>query len=296
MYSFLKTPDWESDGATWPNRSASRFVEAGKYQWHVQRMGRGPAILLLHGTGAATHSWARLAPLLAQTFEVVAVDLPGHGFTKTSAWAAPSLPHMANELGELLKKIDLKPAIVVGHSAGVAIMVRMVRDAIISPTAIVSINGALAPFGGSAGFMFPVMAKVLFYNPLFPVAFARGARNMKRVRRLIGQTGSDIPEDNVRHYAALMKRPGHIAGALGMMAHWDLSDMNNMIAEVTIVSVFLAGENDKAVAPSGAEKAAALAPKGRSITLPGLGHLAHEEAPADLADFIREVALEADIV
>jgi len=216
MFSFLKTPDWESDGATWPQRAASRFIEAGHYRWHVQRMGRGPALLLLHGTGAATHSWSGLAPLLANSFDVVAVDLPGHGFTKTINWAPPSLPHMANELGILLKAIDAQPTFVVGHSAGAAIMIRMVRDGIISPVAMVSVNGALTPFSGSAGVMFPIMAKILFYNPLVPVAFARGARNINRVRRLIEQTGSVVPDDTVQQYATLMKRPGHIAGALGM--------------------------------------------------------------------------------
>ena len=76
-------PLWERDGADWPNRSASRFVVASDLTWHVQELGapEAPVLLLLHGTGAATHSWAGLAPLLAPHFRVVALDLPGHGFT-----------------------------------------------------------------------------------------------------------------------------------------------------------------------------------------------------------------------
>lgn len=74
---------WERDGADWPNRAASRFVTASGLTWHVQAMGapEAPVLLLLHGTGAATHSWAGLAPLLAARFRVIAPDLPGHGFT-----------------------------------------------------------------------------------------------------------------------------------------------------------------------------------------------------------------------
>ena len=48
--------DWATDGRDWPNHAASRFVEAAGMRWHVQVMGSGPALLLLHGTGAATHS------------------------------------------------------------------------------------------------------------------------------------------------------------------------------------------------------------------------------------------------
>ena len=52
-------------------------------RWHVQMMGTGPQVLLLHGAGAATHSWRDVAPLLARDFTVIAPDLPGHGFTDT---------------------------------------------------------------------------------------------------------------------------------------------------------------------------------------------------------------------
>ena len=59
--------DWAKDGRDWPNHAASRFVEAAGMPWHVQVMGEGPAILLLHGTGAATHSWRDVMPKLAAT-------------------------------------------------------------------------------------------------------------------------------------------------------------------------------------------------------------------------------------
>ena len=57
--------DWATDGADWPNREASRFVEAAGLRWHVQVMGAGPVLLLLHGTGASTHSWRDVMPKLA---------------------------------------------------------------------------------------------------------------------------------------------------------------------------------------------------------------------------------------
>ena len=169
-------------------------------------------------------------------------------------------------------------------------------DKTVAPAASISINGALSPFGGAAGVMFPAMAKILYYNPLVACAFAQGARDIARVRRLIEQTGSSVSEENVQYYAALMRRPRHIAGALGMMAHWNLSAMNAAVGAANAPCVFIAGANDKAVPPEDAKKAAALAPDGRQILLPGLGHLAHEEAPAMVAGIIQEVASDANIV
>ncbi len=56
---------WERDRGSWPNSGASRFVTAAGIRWHVQQMGSGPALLLVHGTGASTHSWREvLAPIL----------------------------------------------------------------------------------------------------------------------------------------------------------------------------------------------------------------------------------------
>ena len=71
--------DWALENSTWPHAEISRFHQVGGLRWHVQQMGEGPPILLIHGTGASTHSWRDLAPLLAERFTVIAADLPGHG-------------------------------------------------------------------------------------------------------------------------------------------------------------------------------------------------------------------------
>ena len=111
----MTRPDWARDGADWPHRAASRFVEAGGLTWHVQRMGPNtadaPPLLLLHGTGAATHSWRGLLPLLAADRDVIAPDLPGHGFTSARPSGFVSLPWMARAVGELLATLDVAPAL-----------------------------------------------------------------------------------------------------------------------------------------------------------------------------------------
>ncbi len=134
--------DWDTDGRAWPNRAFSRFVRAGGLRWHVQVIGQGgtderPIVLLLHGTGASTHSWRALAPLLARRCTVVALDLPGHGFTGTSAKAEGfSLPAVASGIADLFRVLDLSPALVAGHSAGAAVAARLCLDGAIAPDAL----------------------------------------------------------------------------------------------------------------------------------------------------------------
>ena len=284
-------PAWERDGRDWPNREFSRFVAAGGMRWHVQVAGTGPVMLLLHGTGAATHSWRSLLPLLAEHFTVVALDLPGHGFT---AGGPQTLPAMAKAASALLSELDLKPAIIVGHSAGAAVALRMVLDGLVDVKAVIGLSPALLPFPGLAAKLFPTMAKLLFVNPFAPYVFARMAGPTREVARfMLKSTGSELDSNGVDYYARLFRKPGHIAGTIGMMASWDLDPLKRDLPGLKVPLLLIHGDGDTAIPLAKAREAAALVPDARLEVLAGLGHLAHEEAPdrvaAMVAAFARDV-------
>ena len=283
-------PQWERDGADWPNRPASRFVEASGLRWHIQEMGSpdAPALLLLHGTGAATHSWAGLAPRLAERFRVVAPDLPGHGFTDPLPAGRLSLPGMASAVRDLLGHLSVDPAIVVGHSAGAAILARMCLDGL-TPRLLVALNGALTPFPGFASVLFPGLARALFLNPVTPRVFAWAA-DRPAVERLIRGTGSRLDARSLELYRRLFRFPGHVAGALGMMANWDLAALDRTIDGLGLPLLLVVGGDDKAIAPETAFALADRLPGARVSLLRNLGHLAHEEAPDCVAKIVVEAS------
>lgn len=271
----------------WPLQSVSETVQAGGLTWHVQRAGRGPCLVLLHGTAASTHSFRALAELLAGRFELVLVDLPGHGFS--SALQAPTLPRVAAALGALLRQLDVSPDLVIGHSAGAAIAIRMVLDDWVSPRALIGLAPALKPYGGAADGMASQLARLVFINPLAPHLFSASA-SASRVRRLIEKTGSRLDPVGTQYYARLLKRPSHVKGALSMMAHWNLrpllSDLKHLSTPLTLV----AGEQDRATSPDEVEQAARLMREGTVIRLSGVGHLAHEENPGAVAGIVHQCA------
>jgi magnesium chelatase accessory protein len=140
---------WDIDGRDWPNRAWSRFVTAAGLRWHVQVSAeRDETVLLVHGTGASSHSWRGLAPLLAANYRIVSVDLPGHGFTGALPPGAASLPCIAEKLTALLQSLSITPQWAVGHSAGAAIIARIAVDGVLPLRAIASLNGALLPLPG----------------------------------------------------------------------------------------------------------------------------------------------------
>jgi len=287
---------WQRDGRDWPNREASRFVRAAGLMWHVQVMGSGPVLLLAHGTGAATHSWRALAPILARHFTVVAPDLPGHGFTETPATARLSLPGMAKSLQGLLQVLNMTPALAVGHSAGAAVLVRMTLDGQIAPRGLVSLNGAFVPLEGVPGQIFSPLAKLLVGLPLLPQIFAWRAKSDAAVRQILEGTGSRIDAQGVALYGRVIRNPAHAAAALGMMAQWDLHPLLRDIGRLKVPLLLIVGANDRAVPPAHAARVRDAVPGATLATMPGLGHLAHEERPENAAALILDFARQAAVV
>ena len=285
--------DWSRDGADWPNRAASRFVRAGGLAWHVQRMAPksakpAPVMLLLHGTGASTHSWNALLPLLAARYDVIAMDLPGHGFTDGRPSGFVSLPWMARMVGDLVAELDVAPVFVVGHSAGAAVAARMILDGRIAPRCLIALSGALLPFPGVAQHLFPAMAKLLFLNPLVPRIMSWHAQSdAKAVTRMLEGTGSRIDARQTALYARLFRSRTHVEAALAMMANWDLGALEADLPRLTLPVTLVAPEGDKFIAPDVADRAARLIPQATIVRVPRLGHLAHEEDAGTVAAIIR---------
>jgi magnesium chelatase accessory protein len=288
--------DWTRDGADWPNRATSRFVKSGALTWHVQIMGNGPVLLLAHGTGAATHSWRDLMPLLAKHFTVVAPDLQGHGFTTTPPAYRMTLNDMAAGLSELLKTLNLSPEVAVGHSAGAAILARMALDGGINPALLIALNGAMLKLPGFTGQFFSTTAKMLAQIPAIPWLFTWRAQKPEAVDRLIAGTGSTIDPQGVEFYSRLFRNPIHVGNVLGMMANWDLDQLETDLPTLKSRLILIAATNDRAVPLKLQQKTAALVPGAKLILQPSYGHLSHEEAPADTAALIVQSAMDAGVV
>ena len=295
---------WERDGRHWPHRESSRFVDAGGLRWHVQQMGSGPVALLLHGTGAATHSWRGLAPLLARHYTVIAPDLPGHGFTDTprSPSQGLSLPGMAEAVRALVGALGVDVSLVVAHSAGAAIAARICLDVARDssshpargwqPSALISLNGAFLPLAGLPGLLFPPVARLMAATPIASRLFAWRASDRASVERLITGTGSTLDAEGIALYGDLVRNPVHAAGALGMMAHWDVRPLVRDLPKLQTPLHLIVGTHDRAVPPEQARQVQSLVAGATLTRLSGLGHLAHEERPEEVARVIEALMAE----
>ena len=87
-------------------------------QLHTIRRGAGAPIVFLHGLGASADTWSPCMDVLADRYEVVAVDLPGHGASPvTDDPDAYSRDAALRDLDDVVATLD-QPVVIVGHSLG----------------------------------------------------------------------------------------------------------------------------------------------------------------------------------
>jgi magnesium chelatase accessory protein len=268
--------DWAAHQSDWPMAAASRFTLCKPHRWHVQEMGDGPTLLLIHGAGGGTQSWRHLMPLLAADARVIAMDLPGQGFTKSGSRQRHGLVPTAQDIAALCAQEGWQPQAIIGHSAGAAIALEL-APMLQGRPAIVGINAALSTFKGLAGLAFPVIAKTLSVLPGVAQLFTASTTRKGSVARLIEGTGSHLPEAELKWYSALISDRDHVDGALSMMAAWDLNPLLRKLPDHASDVLLIAADGDKTVPPQTSADAALALPRGQSVLLEGLGHLAHEE-------------------
>lgn len=275
-------PDLPAD---WPLRDHSTAVACPPHRWHVQTLGVGPTLVMLHGAGGATHSWRHLAPLLAPRYRLVMPDLPGQGFTRSGNRSRLGLDGMAEDTIRLLRQMGETPQAIVGHSAGAAIALRMAET--LPLRAVVGINAALGQFEGIAGVIFPAMARALALIPFLPTAFARLSGTPQRVAALIDSTGSRIDAQGFDLYRRLVGAPAHVDGTLAMMSQWRLDGLLSRLPALQTPTLLVAADDDRTVPPGVSARAASRMPRATLLRLPEGGHLVHESHAAGVADAIR---------
>jgi magnesium chelatase accessory protein len=193
--------------------------------WHVQELGdpeghrwrcwcTAPALPPILFAGSC-----RFSP---KNHHVIAIDLPGHGFTRGAKahGGSDAAGHGARACRSSLK-LGLNPCIAIGHSAGVAVLLQMALSQSFAPGRIVGLNSALEPIRGNA--LLSPLAKLLFANPLTSRLVSFQARMVDMAGHLhqappargsMARPGRDC-------YAMLLRQPAHVSGALGMMANWN---------------------------------------------------------------------------
>ena len=215
--------------------------------------GSGPAILLVHGTASTGESWSRVMGLLANEFTLLAPDLPGHGASEHPQPGQYSPRAMAAALADTLRDWSAQqggaelPRLMVGHSAGGAVLAAGLAAGFLEADALVAVNPAMLPFDGLQGLLFPGLARTLARAPLVADWVALQGRDRTAVRKLLEGIGTQPEEAMVDAYQRLFGDPAHVRAVLRMMAEWNLPAVSAALPELALPTLLVGGLADRAV-------------------------------------------------
>jgi magnesium chelatase accessory protein len=264
----------------------SIYVRCGGVRWRVLVEGSGPVLFALHGTGSSAASFQALLPTLAERFTVVAPDLPGHAFSRPEGPPVRSLPGMAGALNALLQQLGLTPSVVMGHSAGAAVIARMTLDHSVHPSLFVGLAPAIVPLPMGQHAVLSSAARLLRRSRrLRRLALLR---NEAKVADLVRTMGSTLDAEGLRHYRGLAASPEHLEGVLDMLSSWDVAPVHRDLGRLRVRTLVVAGARDRAVPVEQALRLTERLPNARLVVVPGAGHLVHEEKPGEVSGLLLE--------
>ena len=93
------------------------FAHLPDLDLYYETSGDGAPLVLLHGLGSSSADWALQLPAFAARYQLITLDLRGHGQSRDRAWRY-SVAQMAEDVAGLLAGLGLPPAHVVGLSLG----------------------------------------------------------------------------------------------------------------------------------------------------------------------------------
>lgn len=257
---------------------------------------RGPAVVLLHGSGldAAGVSLGPAMAALAPDCRVFAPDLPGFGASDALPpdWG---LAEFSAFITPLLDALGLERASLVGLSLGGGLALLHALAAPERVDRLVLVNAALLDDRFPGGVAGALLSHLLVFGPLIARAMRRPALARRVLRASMPRRPDAADPVLVEAVAALACRPGALRATRQLQKREVglrrlRTNVVPRLSELRVPTLILHGERDGLVPFAAAERAARLIPDARLEVLEGSGHLAvleeAERAHAALRNFL----------
>ena len=261
----------------------------------------GPLLLMVHGLGGSLLNWAAIAPILAQTARVVAIDLVGFGRTQPLGRSTSVLENQ-RLLGRFIETVCGQPVVLVGNSMGglIALLLAGARPDLVA--GLVLVDPAL-PVG-------PLARPDPLVTAMFAVYAvpAVGRMVMARRRSVLSAEGQAlavlrlccvkpdrVPRAVLRQHLELAREregyPDVDAELVGAARSLVLvlarrHSLDELMRSVSVPVLLLHGDKDRLVPVGAARRVARANPTWRFEVAHDVGHVPQLEVPEWTADHV----------
>lgn len=236
-----------------------------------------PLVVLGPSLGVSTRLWQTVAADLAQDFDVVAWDLPGHGVSAPASDAF-SIGDLATAVLDVVDRLGATRFSYAGDSVGGAVGLQLAVQAP-DRVAAVAVVCSGARIGDAQ--MWADRAATVRRSGT-PVMIAAASQRwfapgfLDRAPEVGGALLGDLQHTDAESYAL----------ACGALADFDAHDR---LSEIAVPVLAISGALDVAAPPELGRRVADGVQRGRFVELPGVAHLAPVEAPAQTAALLRDL-------
>jgi pimeloyl-ACP methyl ester carboxylesterase len=269
---------------------------------HVVERGAvdAPPIVLLHGLALSSAAWHHQLIDLGDDFRVIAIDLRGHG-RSTAGSAGYGLEQLADDVTRVLDELDVTDAVLVGHSMGGMVIMRLCIDDLVGVrlrvAGIVLVSTAagklLAPYGlaALARFTVPAVRRSSAWLGRVPEGRLLPSSDAAFLVTRVG-LGRDASPADVELTRTLMAAtsPKAIAESLRSLVDHDVREE---LGTIDVPALVVVGTHDVLTPPRMAQEIVRHLPHAELVVLDGIGHMPMLETRRELSRLIADFAVKS---
>jgi pimeloyl-ACP methyl ester carboxylesterase len=257
-----------------------------------QKIGSGPPLLLLHTIRTQLEYFRSLGPLLARSYTVYAIDLPGHGHSPIDPSATFDEPYFRRAVIRFIEELDLSAVTLVGESIGGALALTVAAALPQRVKRVYAIN----PYDYETRYGDGIrrgnwLANFIIGSLQIPVLGAVNAslENKMILGKIMGGGYHDprrLPADLLAEFDEVAHRPGYKRIARKVLAGWrSWSKARDYYRQISVPVTLIYGDSDWS-RPNERERTRSLIPAAQMVTLKNTGHFSAVENPSELARVI----------
>ena len=275
-------------------QAAQHRLEIDGREVNYCELGEGPAILFVHGLGASWQSWLEQLPEFAASHRVVAMDLPGFGYSESPSEDI-SIEYYARWTAEFMDVLGIESAAVVGNSMGGFVSAELAIKFPARVQRLVFVSAAI--FWQNRRRAQPLVQLARMSDAVVARALVRATDDIATRRRLryaaLATAGFRYPQyvsDELAHeMVRSARRTDGFLPALQALAGYDLEEE---LPKISCPTLIVWGANDQLVSVKDAERLEDLIPDSRREVFERTGHVAMLERPERFNRLLREFLAE----